>query len=43
MEGFVKLFQELQDLPRSVAESAFRIFDTDNNGKLNFREFLSSL
>lgn len=43
LEGFVQLFAELQDLPRPVAESAFRVFDADGNGKLTFREFLASL
>jgi len=41
--GFFKLFAELQDMPTAVAESAFRMFDTDNSGKLNFREFCCAL
>eukprot|EP00429_Kryptoperidinium_foliaceum_P036408 CAMPEP_0176166284 /NCGR_PEP_ID=MMETSP0120_2-20121206/85042_1 /TAXON_ID=160619 /ORGANISM="Kryptoperidinium foliaceum, Strain CCMP 1326" /LENGTH=828 /DNA_ID=CAMNT_0017503817 /DNA_START=67 /DNA_END=2549 /DNA_ORIENTATION=+ len=42
-KGFFKLFAELQDMPKAVAESAFRMFDTDNSGKLNFREFCCAL
>lgn len=42
-KGFFKLFSELQDMPKAVAESAFRMFDTDNSGKLNFREFCCAL
>eukprot|EP00931_Biecheleriopsis_adriatica_P059602 TRINITY_DN35688_c0_g1_i2.p1 TRINITY_DN35688_c0_g1~~TRINITY_DN35688_c0_g1_i2.p1 ORF type:complete len:2117 (+),score=462.65 TRINITY_DN35688_c0_g1_i2:173-6523(+) len=42
-KGFFSLFAELQDMPKSVAESAFRMFDTDNSGKLNFREFCCAL
>lgn len=42
-KGFFKLFGELQDMPKAVAESAFRMFDTDNSGKLNFREFCCAL
>lgn len=42
-KGFFKLFGQLQDMPKAVAESAFRMFDTDNSGKLNFREFCCAL
>mmetsp|Transcript_48065 Transcript_48065/g.112321 ORF Transcript_48065/g.112321 Transcript_48065/m.112321 type:complete len:2082 (-) Transcript_48065:260-6505(-) len=42
-KGFFKLFAELQDMPKAVAESAFRMFDTDNSGKLTFREFCCAL
>jgi len=42
-KGFFKLFAELQEMPKAVAESAFRMFDTDNSGRLNFREFCCAL
>eukprot|EP00439_Symbiodinium_sp_Y106_P043666 s1713_g5.t1 len=42
-KGFFCLFAELQDMPPSVAESAFRMFDADGSGKLNFKEFCCAL
>eukprot|EP00435_Cladocopium_sp_Y103_P050390 s595_g15.t1 len=42
-KGFYSLFAELQDLPSSVSESAFRMFDADGSGKLNFKEFCCAL
>jgi len=42
-KGFYSLFAELQDLPTSVSESAFRMFDADGSGKLNFKEFCCAL
>ncbi|CAJ1373950.1 unnamed protein product [Effrenium voratum] len=41
--GFFRLFAELQDMPSSVSESAFRMFDADGSGKLNFKEFCCAL
>ena len=41
--GFFSLFTTLQELPKAVSESAFRMFDTDGSGKLNFREFCCAL
>ncbi|CAK9114429.1 unnamed protein product [Durusdinium trenchii] len=42
-KGFYSLFAELQDMPDSVSQSAFRMFDTDGSGKLNFKEFCCAL
>ena len=42
-EAFEKLFHELRDVPKGVVAAAFKFFDQDNTGIIDFREFCCAL
>lgn len=42
-KSFMEMFNDLKDLPKDVALSMFKFFDTDKSGKVDFREFCTGL
>eukprot|EP00347_Sterkiella_histriomuscorum_P010752 403375058 len=41
--AFMKVFADLKTFPKQVAESAFKLFDRDRSGFIDFREFCCGL
>ena len=38
-KSFLEMFDDLKDLPKDVVISMFKFFDSNNSGKIDFREF----
>ena len=43
LSAFQHAFTELEDMPVGLAESAFRLFDKQQTGKIDFREFCTAV